>query len=585
MPASSKHYQSRLFNLILQQSIRWTDRAAETFRNVKIATVWGIQAILYPVYVVVQATRNSLDRSATSPTQELASADEISIPSADAPLEIVLADIKRGELDIILDEIFPEFADETLDSHQLPHKLPQLTAIAQWVKSGVSRMGAIVREGYNPSASISVSQPKKLAKNRIHKLPIRGIASLIADRKLVLVNDGNQILNILNSRQQQLLERRIFIEIGNYWMTRQSVREELPAERKPNRLLGWMQTSPVAISLNLFQEATLASRQTKTHSTPTRTLPLPSFSSESSAVVPPSSSIPSVNPVQQASLDRWNSIARSTQTSLTQTQLFLVEKARGVRFPKISDPWQTSSDISPEFRSSTISSAKTAPKALPTAPENPSFYYHNIGKIVKSVSDSFEKNVALVSDRFARIADPWLSPLDFSETTDRTNSIDENLRSKVQFRLGDRARKQLPASQSLEQSIGQLQTWAKDSRNWLAEWGIPGLEPIREVAIESASFVPETPKNRPENNLSPSKIEAIEVLPNPFVWESQITTLPKVSQSDWIETEATSVEYIKHPLEKVLGWLDRIAFWLEERIVQLWQGIQRFWQSSLGFHK
>jgi hypothetical protein len=38
---------------------------------------------------------------------------------------------------------------------------------------------------------------------------------------------------------------------------------------------------------------------------------------------------------------------------------------------------------------------------------------------------------------------------------------------------------------------------------------------------------------------------------------------------DWLETEATPLGYVKHPLERILDWLDRIMVWLEELIVKV----------------
>jgi hypothetical protein len=40
-----------------------------------------------------------------------------------------------------------------------------------------------------------------------------------------------------------------------------------------------------------------------------------------------------------------------------------------------------------------------------------------------------------------------------------------------------------------------------------------------------------------------------------------------------IETIATPIGYIQHPLERLLGWLDRLLFWLETQIDHLWQWI------------
>jgi hypothetical protein len=45
----------------------------------------------------------------------------------------------------------------------------------------------------------------------------------------------------------------------------------------------------------------------------------------------------------------------------------------------------------------------------------------------------------------------------------------------------------------------------------------------------------------------------------------------------WIEAEATSLGYVQHPLERVLGWLDRAMLWLEEVIIRLGQWFQQWW--------
>jgi hypothetical protein len=44
--------------------------------------------------------------------------------------------------------------------------------------------------------------------------------------------------------------------------------------------------------------------------------------------------------------------------------------------------------------------------------------------------------------------------------------------------------------------------------------------------------------------------------------------------SDWVDAEATAVGYVKHPLERLLDWFDRLALWIEGAIVKLWQWIR-----------
>ncbi|NJK27703.1 MAG: hypothetical protein HC925_03040 [Coleofasciculaceae cyanobacterium SM2_3_26] len=44
---------------------------------------------------------------------------------------------------------------------------------------------------------------------------------------------------------------------------------------------------------------------------------------------------------------------------------------------------------------------------------------------------------------------------------------------------------------------------------------------------------------------------------------------------DWIETQYTPVGYVKHPLEQLLEWVDRIMVWLEHFWVRIWHWLTR----------
>ena len=53
--ASSGRYQSRLFNFVRQQSRRLTEQCDRTFRHLQVSVSWGMQLILYPVYVLFKS--------------------------------------------------------------------------------------------------------------------------------------------------------------------------------------------------------------------------------------------------------------------------------------------------------------------------------------------------------------------------------------------------------------------------------------------------------------------------------------------------------------------------------------------------
>lgn len=582
MPASSQRYQSQLFNFIVQQSIKWTDRTAKAVRHLQVATVWGIQALLYPIYAVVQATRNTLGKSATAEAPQFAPTPETQTPNADAPIVTVLADIQRGELDAIADGAYPEFTAQT-------NTVAKWRSLVQWITSAIGR-GAIVRVPENAEKAISISATQPPAKIANAQRNIRGIASLIDLQKFVLVDEANQILDILNSQQQQHLEQRIFVEIGNYWIARQPAELEPQSHKKPNRFLGWMQNSPVAKSLNWFQEATLAEGKNAApeQTSPRFSIPVPS----GSGVVLQPSTLPTLNRVNKATGERALSTAGSTPKVLNELHQFVAEKARSIRYPQPADPWQNQSDNLPHQTAQTdpakspqFSATNSPQKALPHGFELPDFYYHKVVEIVQTVNDSLQKKLARVAEQFVQIADPWFSGSEFVDridpATENSGANSGNVAAKKPLKLGNRTFKELPASGALERPLESLQTWAKDSRNRLAEWGIPGLEPSPDVAVETSSIA----YNPVRESRVPDPVEARETFSNPFIWESSTLELANESESNWIDTEATSVEYIKHPLERILEWLDGVAFWIEKRLTQLWQSLQRFWQQKLHPNK
>jgi hypothetical protein len=52
------------------------------------------------------------------------------------------------------------------------------------------------------------------------------------------------------------------------------------------------------------------------------------------------------------------------------------------------------------------------------------------------------------------------------------------------------------------------------------------------------------------------------------------------AKPDWIETQATSVGYEKHPLEQILESLDRLLLNLEELFVRIFKSLQQLWQGK-----
>lgn len=101
---------------------------------------------------------------------------------------------------------------------------------------------------------------------------IRGVASLLDGRSLVLVTNHNQLLDVLTCEQQAVIQQRIIWEVAHYYrylQLRQQAQGLIPLHpasphsrawlpvRVFQGLMAWMQSGPIAIATNLFQEAAL----------------------------------------------------------------------------------------------------------------------------------------------------------------------------------------------------------------------------------------------------------------------------------------------------------------------------------------
>ncbi|HEY9799243.1 MAG TPA: hypothetical protein V6D25_02705 [Leptolyngbyaceae cyanobacterium] len=223
---SSGRYQSRFFNFVNQQSRRLTQRWETTFRNLQVATKWGVSALLYPVYLFLQSTDSSVKKLYTKepPSSRLLPPDDtvLSEPlTTDRPILRVIESVQY---------------------------LPDAEIAATSTKSRLSHSLELFRSKFFPrritqqKISQSLIIPNKtLETDTISRnLPmVIGVASNVVNRQLVLVSIENQILDILTPQQQAKLTERIITEIGEYWQEQQLIADEQQAQLLPeiNRIL------------------------------------------------------------------------------------------------------------------------------------------------------------------------------------------------------------------------------------------------------------------------------------------------------------------------------------------------------------
>lgn len=147
------------------------------------------------------------------------------------------------------------------------------------------------------------------------KLQVRAIATLLPHRRLVLVSDTNDVLDILSPEQQQFLYQRIAGEIAYYqrYLRLQTApslsplrppsqrRSILPPVRAFQWLMAWMQSGTVAMATNLFQEASWLA------------CPLPPTTPNTTTAIAPVAPRQLAQPPQNAS----QSLAKRISTSLS----------------------------------------------------------------------------------------------------------------------------------------------------------------------------------------------------------------------------------------------------------------------------
>jgi len=261
-PAHPGRYQSRLFNFLNRQSIKFTAQCDRAVRHLKVTAVWGAQIVLYPLYLVVQ--------SGLSAGRQLSSAAQAGFPqikaltqsqpkpetslSADTPIQRVLSEVNT---------LLESQSVESLASS------PSFLSVTSTQK--LAKTAEIDKQPTTDNEQLTSAITAQPMSDEC--CMIQGVATQLETRALVLVTVQNQILDILTPQQQQKLASRISWEVADLlrqWRlaiaSKSHTRQRLANLDQPRvflpvrlfwNLMAWVQSSPVAIAANVFQEATL----------------------------------------------------------------------------------------------------------------------------------------------------------------------------------------------------------------------------------------------------------------------------------------------------------------------------------------
>ncbi|HEY9750300.1 MAG TPA: hypothetical protein V6C63_16565 [Allocoleopsis sp.] len=584
-PSASGRYQSRLFNFFSRRSREFVDQCDRALRHAKVATVWGAQVLLYPLYAIFQTTRlvgRQIQTTIETGRPAFNAAQTTSPPSSE-PL---------SKADQVVHNVLQ--AVETL-------ALPEAVAVPALAGSGSLAIAAPneVTPASKPSflswfqkTTVAAPATGTVAAGETSAIAIQGVATALETRTLVLVTVQNQILDILTPDQQQQLYQRIVWEVSHYQrylhiLARQRSQAPLPLPsddpqllppiRLVQRVMAWVQTGPVAIALNWFQESTVAA-QLSSHAAANGTsedLYLMSRSTLAAGILP----MPPIPYEALAPIDRAIAQLEAHSLSSRLSALPATLEQRGQELANIL--WAA---VDYFFGGRRLGLTGRADQT----------------QVDQIPGDRVTRDRLLTGD-YDWHPDPWLSYEDVFGQAGKTS--------------GDR-----PATTSNalpEQTVTPstalppgLQVPTSTARNWWARligrfWQRhPQVNAGAIVSFPSSTADLATQQSQPTAIATPRHPGAKSIRTASVAKRSRSSGSPVASASDplgaanlamsgaelatgsgnygnisntWIEAEATSLGYVQHPLERVLGWLDRAMLWLEEKIIQIGQWLQQLW--------
>jgi hypothetical protein len=615
---SPGRYQSRLFNFLNRQSRRLTDQYDRTVRHLKVAAVWGTQILLYPVYLVVQAALSAgrqiscAAQAGWSPLKAFTSSQPPEPPpAADTPIQQVLSEVNTLKLN--LGRLTQELKVETSEDNPQPATASNL----------------------QPATPTDLS--KTTQESSEEHWMIQGVASLLATHTLVLVTVQNQILDILTPQQQKKLASKISWEMANLrrqWRIAQASEHQFiqrlsgldqprvfPPVRLFWNLMAWIQTSPVAIAANLFQESSLVRcGELKVEGSNLQPLNLHPSNLQ------PSNFKPST-PVKGALafLDRTVAELESHQLVPGSEVVIVLRDSFGSRIEKLLQ----------QVRSQSITSGDTA-----LSPEASRTNTFRIQALIYAAIDYFfgrrrsdlpdtgsqEQTTILANQQgeahqlsggysTARLrvaqtsnleladaseSDPWLTSSDLFGNSDALESA-QNPKSPAQLPEGFNSKTPVKPENSVLGVVKRYLSFKQPPGKLSA----PTTGKLR---VEPPKFVLQTPTHRTDKVALPRQTQDRQKItaprkrktqpPNAVVARSTsispastettaITTPSSPSQNtnlepapDWIETPATPSGYVKHPLEQLLEGVDVVMLCVEELVLKVWRWLQQLWRRG-----
>lgn len=403
--------------------------------------------------------------------------------------------------------------------------------------------------------------------------PIQALASSCADGHLVLITPDNQVLDLLTPQQQNDLDQQLLQAIAVYWhQTLKAVRpvaKPYPV-RVFRRAMGWVQRSPLALSLNWFQETDIVERPPKHQPSSPRERHPSALSPESIARIDRHIAYLEneyLLPIVEEPEPVWIKVRLLIKAAIA----YFFGSANSENSPErglnpshfpdsnapltgVQQPRLTSSGgmLNTHSNPVTVTSRRA---------DHAKFYQRIQGLIEGAIAYFFNLDSPRHPNRYPKkpltpnrsdrpLPNPWDTP---------------ELAAQYPFGIiaAATAACPLPEAVNLKHPLGEFPATSihpKPAQHPTAPQ--PAESGLPQVVRPSSQAMTATP-------ISDSSGDMAIIDPH-----SQNEWQPDF-KPEWIETYVNDVHYVRHPLEVVLHWLDNLLLKLETWAIKLWKRLFR----------
>ncbi|MBF2065015.1 MAG: hypothetical protein IGS39_11430 [Calothrix sp. C42_A2020_038] len=508
-------YQSRLFNFFSRQSQRLGDSIGRTWRSCQVAANWSLEVLFYPVFILIEKIVDSkvqkLNPQYVSQRKNLTQSSETTLA--------------------------PPVPSDTAIVHvlEIVKKLPSRSA-----------------KSLNPTGErldyVKYHQQLEINDTLKPCLPeVRGIATHLGNKHIVLVTADNKILDILTLKQQQMLQDRIIAEMAEYrrlWHL--SIREQVEKlspeiDRLLNKITG----------RKAIPQVSIGKPEAKTESY---------LFSLDATVARIESSLSIVRQQAQHTLDVFFK-KDSNQPNQDQNQS-LALKIRALVHLAINHFFgaSTANHFAASHRREKQKITSALPKPRITIDEADDLWLtfdDLFGEELQVENQLTSKNTQLITSQ-------------------------ENQKLLNQYINGE----QLATSAKFSQTSAENSLFMR-MYNSLTEITSPLTGSLATTGVSlrqaiSGMFYVQcktTTQNYNQSIVASQQVKSDILISNRVADQLNIKQnhqIPEVeNKPEFIEIRATTVKYEKHILERVLEWLDNLMLWLEDKLVIILKLIQQ----------